>query len=288
MTRRIWFYIAAFLVGFIVFSGVGGSADAAAPVRDTCAVNGKAAIRPAGRLPASLRGSTDSHLEITPVPIKDNYPQYRITRSTGARIVPGDYDTGNHCRDCSTTITLPFGFDLYGLKKGGERGNLPFVSSAPDGHGYITMDGFADGFLKCSSTSMPPNPGNNHCLPWQAYDYSIFGHWDDLDTSCGTCGIFTSVSGSPPSQIFNTEWRAYVAGTNKFVNFEIRLYEDPPTPYLEMFEIIYGSVDGDGSSATVGVQGQCMPGGMAQFTQYSCDTPSLFPGLKLSFLLVNP
>ena len=38
--------------------------------------------------------------------------QYTITDGTDA-IVPGDTDTGNHCDDCDTAVTIPFPFTLY-------------------------------------------------------------------------------------------------------------------------------------------------------------------------------
>lgn len=38
--------------------------------------------------------------------------QYTITPGT-ATIVPGIPDTGNHCDDCDTLVTLPFSFELY-------------------------------------------------------------------------------------------------------------------------------------------------------------------------------
>ena len=38
--------------------------------------------------------------------------QYVITSGADA-IVPGDTDTGNHCDDCNTAVTLPFSFTLY-------------------------------------------------------------------------------------------------------------------------------------------------------------------------------
>ena len=38
--------------------------------------------------------------------------QYVITEGADA-IVPGDTDTGNHCDDCNTAVTLPFPFQLY-------------------------------------------------------------------------------------------------------------------------------------------------------------------------------
>src|SRR5438045_5806640 len=44
--------------------------------------------------------------------------------------------------------------------------------------------------------------------------------------------------------------------------------------------MIYGSVAGGGSGATVGVQND---DGSHQYTQYSCNTPVLTPGLQLTF-----
>src|SRR5947207_692504 len=38
---------------------------------------------------------------------------YHITQGLGATLVPGVTDTGNHCDDCATLITLPFPFRLY-------------------------------------------------------------------------------------------------------------------------------------------------------------------------------
>jgi hypothetical protein len=213
-------------------------------------------------------------------------PQFEVTATARATIVPGVHDTGNHCKDCSTVITIPFKFWLYpGSGKGGDNlPGLPFSvsgSDSPDGHGYITMDGYADGFLMCDIQTAPPYPDYNQCLPAPSYDYSIFAHWDDLDTSCMYCGIFTSVSGSPPNQIFNIEWRAFIAQTGKFVNFEVRLYENPG-PFLARFDVIYAKVPDLGNGATAGVQGEY---GQGQFTEFSCNTPSLFPGLMLIYVL---
>src|SRR5207245_1840128 len=40
-------------------------------------------------------------------------PNYTVTSSTGASIVPGDTDAGNHFDDGTTGITLPFPVILY-------------------------------------------------------------------------------------------------------------------------------------------------------------------------------
>src|SRR5207253_5661899 len=38
---------------------------------------------------------------------------YLVYTSTGASLVPGTVDTGNHCDDCLTSIALPFAYTLY-------------------------------------------------------------------------------------------------------------------------------------------------------------------------------
>ena len=97
--------------------------------------------------------------------------------------------------------------------------------------GYIT-----------SCLPAPPNVG--------PYDFSIFpnvaGHahrctaWLLCDFPGGTCGVFTSVSGTAPNRIFNIEWRAvYFADTSATANFEARLYENDPNL---KFEVIIGNV----------------------------------------------
>ena len=53
----------------------------------------------------------------------------------------------------------------------------------------------------------------------------------------GTCGIFTSVSGTAPNRIFNIEWRTvYFADPNQTANHELRLYEGQTR-----FDVIYGT-----------------------------------------------
>ena len=62
----------------------------------------------------------------------------------------------------------------------------------------------------------PPNVG--------PYDYTIFPMWQDMRTDIGlsgcasfpggTCGVFTSVSGTAPNRIFNIEWRTVYFADN--------------------------------------------------------------------------
>ena len=78
----------------------------------------------------------------------------------------------------------------------------------------------------------------------------------------GTCGIFTSVTGSAPNRIFNIEWRTvYFADPTSTANYELRLYEGQTH-----FDVVWGNVAFGNSSATAGVQKSD-----ADFDQYFCD-----------------
>jgi subtilisin family serine protease len=162
-----------------------------------------------------------------------------------ATIVPGTVDTGNHCDDCLTAITLPFSFPFY---------RQSYTSAYVSSNGMLRFG---------TGTSAFPYV----CLPSTIPDPTMFVHDDDLRTdgvTCtGGCGIFTSVTGSAPNRVFNIEWRAtYFSGPGD-ANFEIRLYEN--SGYR--LDYIYGSLGQGGVGANVGVQN----GSSGQFTQYSCN-----------------
>jgi hypothetical protein len=186
---------------------------------------------------------------------------YTVVSSTNASLVPASSDIGNYCDDCTTPITLPFTYSLYGQS---------FTNAEVGSNGVL-------GFLTNT------NAYRNYALPAIDYNYTIFPHWDDLrtdaQTGCssypGGCGIFTSVAGSPPNQRLYIEWRAVLRVTNTAVNFEVVLYEGQ-----NRFEVRYGNIANQGSSATSGVQSA--PATLS--TQYSFNTNnSLFPGLQLAF-----
>jgi hypothetical protein len=159
---------------------------------------------------------------VTPTAVATNYV---VIPATGT-IVPGTSDMGNHCNDCVTTITLPFAATLYDQQFStaliGSNGTIGFVGNG--------------------------NPPENTCVPSPAANFAIYAYWDDLGTGCGGCGIFTSVSGTAPSRIFNIEWRALRISNGASVHFEARLYEGDGR-----FDLIYGNVDSEGS-ASIGVQ----------------------------------
>src|ERR1051326_1463877 len=173
--------------------------------------------------------------------------QYGITQ-IGGGIVPGTTDTGNHCDDCVTAVALPFSYTLY---------DLPFtsVNLSSNGNAQFTTIDIAFG---------------NVCLPWAAHNYTILPYWEDLDTiqqtGCGvypggTCGIYTSVSGTAPNRIFNIEWRTVYPQGNGMVNFELRLYENQ-----QRFDVVYGTMTKGNMGATAGVQKD-----NGNFVQYFCN-----------------
>jgi hypothetical protein len=176
----------------------------------------------------------------TPTPCVASYACSVIP---GATIVPGITDTGNHCDDCITNVTLPFPVQLYGVTYTSvnlsSNGNAQFVSTDPE--------------------------FSNTCLPYAPMGPTIFAYWEDLVTdgpNCtGGCGIFTSVSGSAPNRIFNIEWRTFYFSEPGNAYFEIRLYEGTAN-----FDIILGQVNTQ-ATATIGLQS-----GGAIFTQCICNT----------------
>jgi hypothetical protein len=190
---------------------------------------------------------------------------YGITTSTGATLVPGSTDVGNHCDDCTTVVTLPFPVLLYGTV-------------------CTTITVGSNGTLACTINA---NNFNSVCLPDTFSSNAIFGYWDDLRTDIGSgcagypsgqCGIYSSVSGSPPNRTFHLEWRAATYAVGATTNFEIRLHEAMPD-----FEIVYGTVADAGNAATVGVQKDTG----SKFTQFSCGAGGLSQGLQLSFALIQ-
>src|SRR5207253_9385621 len=189
----------------------------------------------------------------TPTPTCGPGSDYLISQSTGAAIVPGATDTGNHCDDCVTTIGLPFPVQLYGSS-------------------YTQVTASSNGNLQFDSADAAYG---NVCLPAATFNNAILAHWDDLRTDGSGNGIFSSISGSAPNRVFNIEWRTVYYGTTQAANFEARLYEGQ-----DRFDVVYGQVEQGGSSATVGMQ----RGTGGSFTQFECNTAgALFAGLQITF-----
>ena len=194
----------------------------------------------------------------TPTPTGTCMPNdYTITTTTGT-IVPGTVDTGNHCDDCITLITLPFPVTFY---------DETFFSVGISSNGNLQFTGAND------------QDFSNDCLPTLNLTDLIAPYWDDLFTGdIATQGVFTSVTGMAPNRIFNIEWRAnFCCSTGEVLNFEVRLHENSPN-----FEIVYGNLnENDGSSATIGAQRDSG----SHFTEFECNTGGLVDGSQLNFIL---
>ncbi|HVG38554.1 MAG TPA: DUF4876 domain-containing protein, partial [Pyrinomonadaceae bacterium] len=190
--------------------------------------------------------------------------QYRFTTSNGAAIVPGTTPVTNFAcgpvagDDCVATINLPFAYTFYTNSYTqaniSSNGNLQFASASAD-YGQ-----------------------NEVCFPLTLFGYSILPHFADLSIGNPGEGVFTSLSGAAPNRIFNIEWRASSIGkAAASLNFELRLYEGQTR-----FDIIYGTVPGNGAAATVGVQRVAAANDPAgAFTQYECRSGGLRNGQML-------
>src|SRR5205085_2348971 len=58
-------------------------------------------------------GTNTSTATPTPLPCGAG-SNYVVIATTGATLVAGTTDIGNHCFDCMTTVALPFTYSLYG------------------------------------------------------------------------------------------------------------------------------------------------------------------------------
>src|SRR5947209_3346109 len=118
-------------------------------------------------------------------------PDYVVTTFSGASFVPGITDSGNHCDDCSTGISLPFDVQFYDQ-------TFPAGSTA-----YINSNGFL-------AFNYPGGGCCGACIPYGGFNNVIFVGSFDLYTadSANGQGVFTSISGAAPHRIFNIEWRA--------------------------------------------------------------------------------
>jgi hypothetical protein len=162
---------------------------------------------------------------------------YTVSQANGVGITPGTTqvltptcaDPSAPNDDCVGTVTLPFPYTFYGQT---------FSVNAP-------VNVSTNGVLQFSSASKDYGE-NQICFPQLSqFNNAIFAHWTDLQTNGAGEGIFTSLSGTPGSRIFNIEWRAsYDFLPPGSINFEIRLYENQ-----QRFDIVYGNVGGSGTSA---------------------------------------
>jgi hypothetical protein len=193
-------------------------------------------------------------------------PLYTISTATAVAIISGTTDIGNHCDDCVTGVTLPFPVQLYD-----HTYSQGFVSS----NGSLQFGG--------SSASASAN-----CLPDRNYLYTIFAYQGDLCTTgcgpqstCPTCGVFTTTTGTAPNRQYIIEWRTIYftpPSAGATANFEVILTEGSPN-----VSVVYGTNTDQGAQTVAGIQ----QSGSGSYTQYSCNTASLPPGLQVNYLFQN-
>jgi hypothetical protein len=190
---------------------------------------------------------------------------YTTSTSTDT-IVPGDTDTGNHCDDCVTSISLPFPISVYG-------------------QGFTSVSVGSNGSLDLTAPLGVPFTHGCVSLPSTFWGMAILAYQDDLRTDIGLsgcttwangCGVFTATSGTAPNRTFYIEWHAvHFLDNSAAADFEIAFYENDPTH----FDIIYGATSDNGSDETSGVQ--ATSSGPA--TTFSCGTATLTDGLKVTY-----
>ncbi|MDQ2806925.1 MAG: hypothetical protein M3Z04_08455, partial [Chloroflexota bacterium] len=179
---------------------------------------------------------------------------YDIAGSAGT-IVPGTADTGNHCDDCHTGLTLPFPVTLYDQT-------------------YSTAQAGSNGDLTFGTTDETFYSG---CLPRIGPTYAIFPFAVDQTTGAPGKGIYTLTTGSAPNRQFYIEWRncrygtatSCLAGSDN--NYEVVFSEGQTS-----FQIVYGTFGSANATAgaigvekntTVYTQAQCNAGPPASTAQ---------------------
>lgn len=177
--------------------------------------------------------------------VEDDAVRYTTATPASTGFLAGTVDTGNHCDDCSTTISLPFPVSVYGST---------FTSASVSSNGVMVFAG------------SPNNSFANQCLPFGVPETMLAPYWDDqrTDSPAGT-GIFTSISGVAPNRVLNIEWRTsnFASSSIYANNYEVRLFENSPN-----IRVLYNTPMSNGASATIGVQRT----GVGQSTQFSCNT----------------
>jgi hypothetical protein len=207
--------------------------------------------------PSEHGGTPTSTPTATPTPMQ-TCCQYITSSGTGS-IVSGIIDTGNHCDNCLTQIAFPFPVTFY---------NSTFTQA------YVSSNG------NLQFTGTEPYLGTSCPLPNNCLNAVIFAYQTDLRTDGPGSGIFTLVTGTAPNRVFNIEWRTTYTGRVGTAHFEMRFYENQTS-----FDIIYGATGDNGASEASGVQLSGM-GGPCDATTFSCQTPILTNGLKVSYTVV--
>jgi len=205
------------------------------------------------RAPAATDLALTRPLTNSPAVCGGTCTSYNFTLGT-ATFVPGVTDTGNHCDDCLTSITLPFSVNLYDQSfttaSVGSNGSLHFGVSNPT---------FA---VTCSPFGVAGTT------------YTMGPYWTDqctnntgaCSTQCIGCGIFTTTTGTAPNRVFYIEYRTSYF-FNNLLDYEIALNENGSPPFRYIYNTINATSAPNTSQLVVGVKKDD-----TTFTQYGCDT----------------
>ncbi len=156
----------------------------------------------------------------TPTATPSCSPNYTFTSGTGT-LVPGVDDTGNHCDDCTTVISLPFSVTLY---------DQTFTSATVGSNGIFAFGTNNNAFA-------------GSCLPvLDRYVSRRCPFYRDQRTDCTSCGIFTTTTGTAPNRVFRAEYRTIYFGETSgtpTLNYEVNVYENGSPA----FDYTYGLVN---------------------------------------------
>ena len=215
-------------------------------------------------------GSFEVQAGATPTPTPTPTCGTYTTTFTEDSIVDGTTDTGNHCDNCTTAITLPFPVSVYG-----QTFNTANVSS----NGALE---FGDN-VAYVGTSCP--------LPDTRFTgVTILPFQGDLNTTVGLsgcatwangCGIFTLVTGTAPNRQFHLNWHAVRSADNtQTIDAEIRFTEGVSSS----FKIYYNSTSfpENGRNEETGVQASST----GPATTFSCLTNAIGNGTTVTYTLV--
>jgi len=179
---------------------------------------------------------------------------YTFTLGTDT-FVPGVDDTGNHCDDCLTSISLPFPVNLY---------DQTFTGGFVGSNGALFfLSGNASFAVTCSPFGL------------LFTSYVLAPYWTDQCTgncfndTCPGCGIFTTTTGTAPNRVFYVEYRAdYSQHTGTFtqLDYEVALNENGAPPFEYIYSSITPAMNANDSQLVVGVKKND-----TTFTQYGCD-----------------
>ena len=166
--------------------------------------------------------------------------------------MPGVTDTGNHCDDCLTSITLPFAVSLY---------DQSFTSVFAGSNGALFFgSGDASFAVTCSPFGL------------MGTSYVLAPYWADQcttgcgSTACTNCGIFTTTTGTAPNRVFYIEFLTNYFNQAIPLDYEVALFEN----HTPSFEFIYNTINpaavANDSQLVIGVKQND-----TTFTQYACD-----------------